>query len=234
VGPHIRREALQGIVFVLLEAQAMKLNTAIDTVARGYLGLKEWPGAKHNPAVVALFAKVGHAEIHDDETPWCAAFVGAVLAEAGARGTGALNARSYMKWGEAVDISDAQAGDVVVFWRGSRDGWQGHVAFFVGFKAGQIEVLGGNQGNAVSIAHYASARLLGIRRMKPARTTIAATSTMQASATTIGASLGTAVTAVSALDGNAQYIVLAFAGIIVIAGLWIMRERIKKYAAGDR
>jgi len=212
----------------------MKLNNAIDTVARGYLGLKEWPGAKHNPAVVALFAKAGHAEIHDDETPWCAAFVGAVLAEAGARGTGALNARSYMKWGEAVDISDAKAGDVVVFWRGSRDGWQGHVAFFVGFKAGQIAVLGGNQGNAVSIAPYASARLLGVRRMKPARTSIAASSTMQATAVTVGSGLGAAVTAVSSLDNTAQYIVLGFAGLIVLAGLWIAKERIRKWLAGDR
>ena len=215
----------------------MKPN-AIDTVARGYLGLKEWPGAKHNPAVMALFAKSGHAEIKDDETPWCAAFVGAVLAEAGARGTGALNARSYMKWGEAVDISDAKAGDVVVFWRGSRDGWQGHVAFFVALKKGKIDVLGGNQSNAVSIAPYdldgEFHGLLGIRRMKPARTIIAASSTMQATAVTVGSGLGAAVTAVSSLDNTAQYIVLGFAGLIVLAGLWIAKERIRKWAGGDR
>ena len=118
------------------------MTSIIGTVAQGYLGLKEWPGAKHNPAVVALFVKAGHPEIKDDETPWCAAFVGAVLAEAGVKGTGALNARSYMKWGDPVDIADARDGDVVVFWRGTRDGWQGHVGFFSGFKAGSIIVIG--------------------------------------------------------------------------------------------
>jgi len=210
------------------------MTKAIYTVAQGYLGLKEWPGAKHNPAVLALYAKAGHAEIHDDETPWCAAFVGAVLAEAGERGTGALNARSYLKWGEAVELADAQQGDVLVFWRGSKDGWQGHVGFFVGRKGRDVLVLGGNQGNEVSIKPYPTGRLLGVRRAKVVRKSAAASTTVQASATTIGASLGTAVTAVSALDGTAQYIVLGFAGVIVLAGAWIMRERIRKWAAGDR
>jgi hypothetical protein len=41
---------------------------------------------------------------------------------------------------------------------------QGHVGFYAGAQTAQsISVLGGNQGNAVRIAPYAKARLLGGR-----------------------------------------------------------------------
>jgi len=201
-------------------------------IANSYLGLKEWPGAKHNETIVNFYKKAGHPEIKDDETPWCAAFVGAVLAEAGLTGTGALAARSYLKWGEAVsDISEAEPGDVVVFWRGAKDGWQGHVGFFVRPDGDKIMVLGGNQGNAVSIAAYPKSRLLGIRRAKKPKTAVSST-TIQAAAVTAVSGAGGVATAIGSLDGTAQIvlIVLAFVG---LAGLgWIARERIKKLAAG--
>jgi peptidoglycan LD-endopeptidase CwlK len=66
------------------------------------------------------------------------------------------------------------------------------------------------------------------------RTTPAQSTTVQASVTQIAAGAGTAVASVSALDGNAQIVVLALAGVIVLAGLWIMRERLRKWAEGDR
>jgi hypothetical protein len=53
---------------------------------------------------------------------------------------------------------------VVVFWRGAREGWQGHVGFYVGRGAGQVLVLGGNQSNAVTVASFTESRLLGYRR----------------------------------------------------------------------
>ena len=68
-----------------------------------------------------------------------------------------------MNWGEAVD--DPQEGDVVVLWRESRDSWKGHVGFFSGYDDnGDIKVLGGNQGDSVSIKSYSKNRLLGFRR----------------------------------------------------------------------
>lgn len=141
-----------------------KYNVAILAAAGGHLGLEEWPGARHNPAVVQLFEDVGHSWVQDDETAWCAAFVGSVLASLGLPHTGALNARSYLEWGEEVAIQDAQPGDVAVFWRGSRSSWQGHVAFFVRFEGGRVVVRGGNQGNKVSDQAYPMDRLLAIRR----------------------------------------------------------------------
>jgi uncharacterized protein (TIGR02594 family) len=136
----------------------------IYQVAAEHLGTKEWAGSKHNPKVVKMFKDAGNAWVKDDETPWCAAFVGSVLAECGLLGTGKLNARSYMNWGVDVDLSKARRGDVVIFWRVKRAGWQGHVAFFHSYTDGVLEVLGGNQGNAVTIKAYPKTRLLGVRR----------------------------------------------------------------------
>lgn len=132
--------------------------------AKTYIGLKETVGPMHNPAVLRLFKLVGHGWVKDDETAWCAAFVGAVLKEVGEVGTGKINARSYLKWGYEVSPDKAHRGDIIVFWRGRPDTAQGHVAFFDRWDAiGNPIVLGGNQGNSVSLQSYPRRRMLSIR-----------------------------------------------------------------------
>jgi len=66
------------------------------------------------------------------------------------------------------------------------------------------------------------------------REEITQSKTVQASAVTIASGAGTAAASISALDGNAQIIVVALAAIIILAGAFIMRERIKAWAAGWR
>lgn len=131
-------------------------------LAQKEVGTVEWAKGD-NPKVVAYFKDSGNAGVTDDETAWCAAFVGAMLHRSGAKGTGKLNARSYLEWGVPVDRKDAKPGDVVIFKRGNSS-WQGHVAFFVKDKGALIEVLGGNQSNAVNVKGYQASQLLGIRR----------------------------------------------------------------------
>jgi len=63
------------------------------------------------------------------------------------------------------------------------------------------------------------------------RTSVAQSKTMQASTMDIAAKAGAGVAALSALDGVSQYIVLGFLGVSVLFTLWIMRERLKKWAA---
>ncbi len=132
-------------------------------IAQGYIGTTEGPGPEDNPAIVEMYASVGHDWVEHDSVAWCAAFVGHCLEKAGLRSTRRLNARSYMDWGIPVDLADAQAGDIVVFSRGLKS-WQGHVGFFVKTTGTMIEVLGGNQSDAVNIQRYAKSRLLGVRR----------------------------------------------------------------------
>lgn len=142
-----------------------KFNKAILESAGSYLGTQEWPGAKHNPAILAMFAAVG-AAVDDDETSWCAAFVGSVLASLGLPHTGKLNARSYQTYGQAVRTQDAQPGDIVVLWRDSPQSWKGHVAFFVRFEDGKVILRGGNQRDGkVTDQGYPIDRVLSIRRV---------------------------------------------------------------------
>jgi uncharacterized protein (TIGR02594 family) len=126
---------------------------------RGYVGTKEIVGPKHNPAVVDLWKKAQVPGVNDDETPWCAAFVSAVLEESGVRSARTGWARGYLAWGKRVGA--AAVGAIVVFERGPN---AGHVGFVVGQdQAGRLLVLGGNQSNAVTIAPFDRGRVLGFR-----------------------------------------------------------------------
>ena len=131
-------------------------------LAKAEIGTLEWAQGS-NPKVVAYYRDAGHPGVKDDDLAWCAAFVGAMIRRAGGKPSGSLAARSYLKWGEPVDLANAKPGDIVVFRRGNST-WQGHVGFFVSHKAGVIQVLGGNQRDAVNIAGQPVAKLLGVVR----------------------------------------------------------------------
>lgn len=135
------------------------------TLAETEIGTVEWKDGS-NPKVVAYFKDAGHPEVTDDQTAWCAAFVGAMLARAGMAGTGKLNARSYLDWGIRVAREDANPGDIVVLKRNNYSTWQGHVGFFVRDNGSTITILGGNQQDAVNRRAYRvdAGQLLGIRR----------------------------------------------------------------------
>ena len=123
-------------------------------------GVRETPGPASNDRIVRLFREVGHSKITSDETPWCAAFVGACLERAKLRSTRSLLARSYLNWGNP--LRTARLGAVAVLSRG-RDPGQGHVGFVVGGSDGRLFLLGGNQQNAVTVQSFETSRLLGLR-----------------------------------------------------------------------
>ncbi|MDH4981309.1 TIGR02594 family protein [Hyphomicrobium sp. D-2] len=124
------------------------------------LGQREVRGSADNARIRAFFREVGHPAILHDEVAWCAAFVGACLERGGLASTRSLMARSYLRWGEA--LSDSRIGAVAVLSRGS-DPAAGHVGFLMGETPTHVVLLGGNQGDAVSVAAYPKTRLLGLR-----------------------------------------------------------------------
>ena len=142
-------------------------------LALGQIGNREIAGKVHNGEIIQMFRDVGHSQVDNDETAWCAAAVGSWLERAGIPSTGALNARSYLDWGEEVgtreDLSQCQPGDVVVFWRESPNSWKGHVALYSEHFDSTISVLGGNQDNAVSFKSYPRNQILSVRRANPNR-----------------------------------------------------------------
>lgn len=95
--------------------------------------------------------------------PWCGLFVARCIASQLPEEPlpdNPLGARNWLKFGVAQEPSD---GAVLVFWRGSSSGWQGHVGFYAGEDGAAFHVLGGNQSNAVNIARISRGRLLGTR-----------------------------------------------------------------------
>lgn len=137
-------------------------------LAMSDLGLREVPGHQHNPQIVQMFRDVGHSEVDNDETSWCAASTGSWLERSGIPSTRALNARSYLDWGTEVgnkhDLSSCRKGDVVVLWREHPKSWKGHVALYVKHTATHVWLLGGNQKNAVRMEPFPVDRVLSVRR----------------------------------------------------------------------
>lgn len=137
-------------------------------VAKQYLGMNE---NQHTETLAAFFKKAGGQDLDPSDTAWCAAFVNAAIGASGQKGTGTLVARDFLKFGTATD--KPSEGDIVVFSRGDPNGWQGHVGFYAGRdRNGNILVLGGNQGNKVSIAAYPASRVLGFRKPPESGTAI--------------------------------------------------------------
>lgn len=126
--------------------------------ARMHLGLREIPGPKTAPTIGRWLERL-RAWWRDDETPWCGTFAAAVIQESGFRlPKHWYRAKGWLDWG--VPLANPEVGCIVVF---ERPGG-GHVGFVVGRDlAGALVVLGGNQGNAVSIASFDRSRVIGYR-----------------------------------------------------------------------
>jgi uncharacterized protein (TIGR02594 family) len=126
--------------------------------ARKYIGQREIKGVTHNPLILAWWKAIKRGGIKDDETPWCAAFVGAMLEASGIVSSRFESAKSYLTWGSPLQAPIA--GCIVVF---SRDGG-GHVGFVVGTDTkNNLLVLGGNQSDGVNVRAFARANVAGYR-----------------------------------------------------------------------
>lgn len=123
------------------------------------LGQSELPGPKDNPRIIE-YQKATTLKETGDEVPWCACLTGWCLKEAGIEPTGSAAARSYLNWGET--LFKPKFGCVVVLKRGNSS-WTGHVGFYFGEDGDKIRLLGGNQGDKVSIASFPKSSVLGYR-----------------------------------------------------------------------
>jgi|TARA_B110000503_G_scaffold132014_1_gene207474 uncharacterized protein (TIGR02594 family) len=102
---------------------------------------------------------------------WCAAFVNMILLEnlyptSESVSDYYLTARSFLTYGQ--EVKDPRQGDIIVFPRGDQ-GWQGHVGFYVSTtiknNTEYYNIIGGNQGDSVSIKPFLSSSALSIRRV---------------------------------------------------------------------
>lgn len=129
--------------------------------ARGKLDTREVPGSANSPTILGWAKKLGTKVLgmvyNADSVPWCGLFVATCMAEAGLSTPPiAVRAKAWATWGLPTK---PRVGAVLVF---ARDGG-GHVAFYVGEDADHFQVLGGNQGDRVSIARIAKDRMVASR-----------------------------------------------------------------------
>lgn len=114
-------------------------------------GTIEAPGSANNPTIMAWAQETGNGMYSGDSIPWCGLFMAITAKRAGwAQPSNPLWALNWATWGKPR-VGGPQLGDVLVF---RRDGG-GHVAIYVGEDATHWHILGGNQGDKVSIVRRA-------------------------------------------------------------------------------
>jgi uncharacterized protein (TIGR02594 family) len=132
-------------------------------IARKKLGIHEIPGPRANAFIVECLKSttLGRPGNQSDETAWCSAFANRIMQLAGIKGTNSAWARSWLDWGREPTDEEFGEGVIVVLERG---GNSGHVGFLEDWdEDGNVKLLGGNQGNAVSEAWFPMRRVLGYR-----------------------------------------------------------------------
>lgn len=138
-----------------------------------YKGTELYPNG--NPRIISLFDELGFLSAVQgiasrnnkkvDQVAWCTAFVGAMLRRSGNKYLKTLGSRQYEFNADTIgslitktynpDIM--QRGDILVFWRDSKNSEKGHIGFWTGntnVPSGRIQCLGGNQSSTVKISNY--------------------------------------------------------------------------------
>lgn len=124
---------------------------------------REVPGVGMNPFIAGLYRELGLTPAQDDQYPWCAVYMSALMHRCGIKPPARVRAaRSFLAWGEPTE---PHVGAVVVLRRGDpTDHVHGHVGLFVKEDATRVWLLGGNQHNCVSIHDFDKTRVIGVRR----------------------------------------------------------------------
>ena len=132
--------------------------------ARAKLGTREAAGEANSPTILGWAKRLGLKVLgmiyNADSVPWCGVFVAECMDETGiASPPFAVRARSWAEWGVSLRPEKLAPGAVLVF---ERPGG-GHVGFYVGEDAQAYHVLGGNQGDSVSVARVVKDRCIARR-----------------------------------------------------------------------
>lgn len=130
-------------------------------------GIIEVPGPADNPIILEWARETGLDKkgYNDDEIPWCGLFMAVVAQRAGkSLPPEPLRALSWAGFG--LPSPEPSLGDVLVFKRRNQEGAVigGHVALYVSEDSDYFYMLGGNQGDAVSISRKLKSALHACRR----------------------------------------------------------------------
>lgn len=130
-------------------------------IARTDIGIAEIAGPKANPRIMQYYRAAGANWAKDDAVPWCGAAMAAWVSIAGFPVPAeSARARAWLDWG--VPMEQPKPGAITVLKRGA-DEAAGHVCLFLEDRGDRILVLGGNQGDAVSITSFPKRDVIGYR-----------------------------------------------------------------------
>ena len=130
------------------------------SVAKGFLGLEEAPGAADNDTIVGWASEIGGDVnwYNHDSIPWCGLF--ASLCMFRCKIDPPEKPLSALNWKEFGDeLKEPCLGAVMVFKRVGG----GHVAFYVSEDDDSYHLLGGNQHDCVCIGKHDKDSLVSIR-----------------------------------------------------------------------
>lgn len=126
------------------------------------IGLKEISGKKSAKEILEM-ADTLDIDYDDDDIPWCGLFVGHCIASALGDEPIPPNPLGARNWNKFGINCKSQVGCVLLFYRGKKTGWQGHVGFYFAEDSHHYHVLGGNQSNSVNVVKIGRERLIASR-----------------------------------------------------------------------
>lgn len=136
------------------------------------LGLSETPGPRSSQRIIAGYRAAGHPtpeKLDDSKWAWCSAQMNLWAVESGMTGTRSLMARSWARWGNAIDFKRKKIprGAVVVTARGNSSVF-GHVCLALEDDGhGAVTVIGANQsdrnGGGVTVTRIRRSSIIAAR-----------------------------------------------------------------------
>jgi len=127
------------IISILILASTNAYAGNVVDIARSQLGRGEVGGDNRGTDVMKY--------TRGKEIPWCAAYVSWVMTKAGKlKGIYILSARQYWNMKDKR-VTNPQPGDVICFWRVSKNSWNGHVGIVEKIDGNKITVIEGNSGD---------------------------------------------------------------------------------------
>ena len=132
-------------------------------LAMDELGVHETSGSAATERIVE-YAEHTTLKATSDEVAWCSSFANYIVDTAGDKGTHSAAARSWLDWG--VVLSEPHCGCIVIIDRHDASNPNAaHVTFFVAedFTTGNLQCIGGNQGDRVKMSVFPKSKVLGYR-----------------------------------------------------------------------
>jgi len=155
-----------GLLAGLFEVYDMQVTAY--ALAERYLGIREVAGPEHHPLIQLGFwlcTTDGYGYETPDEVPWCSAGLQVPFWQLGLPRSKSARARSWLDVGREIALDQAARGyDVVVLSRGSNP-TAGHVGLYHRHEGRTVTILGGNQGDAWSLADFPRDRIVAVRRV---------------------------------------------------------------------